>query len=385
MTSVPPPVSLILELTHRCPLSCPYCSNPVALAQKSQEQPFDYWQTLIRQAADLGVLHVHFTGGEPLLYANACKLVRYAHSLGLYTNLITSGITTQEQTLQLTQAAQVDHVQLSIQDALPEQADSMSGLSKSWERKRSFAQHIGNAHIPLTINAVIHRHNAQRVEEMIALAAEWGAERIEIAHTQYYGWGLLNRSSLIPSRAQMHFTQAVVERERQHFGNRLKIDFVIPDYYARYPKACMGGWGRQAITVSPEGYIMPCHAASTIADVTFETITDRSLADIWYNGAIFSRYRGIDVLPASCKTCDRREIDWGGCRCQAIALTGSSTEMDPACQLSHYHQSMGSIAENEAAHAPVAPLIFRTYKQNPLETPRAIPLLLRTDTEYAPP
>ena len=352
MSDVTPPLSLILELTHRCPLACPYCSNPLQLVLKKHEKPTESWRQVIQQAAQLGILQVHFTGGEPLLREDLLVLIQEANQVGLYSNLITSGVINRPTLPEQLAEAGINHVQLSVQDTDANEADTICRFNDSLQRKRLFAQAIRTQRIPLTINAVIHRHNAHRVAEFIQLAVDWDAERIEIAHVQYYGWGLYNRAALMPSRAQLEQTIQAVETARRNLNHSLRIDFVIPDYYGRYPKACMGGWGQKAMTITPSGMVLPCHAAQTMTHLTFESVEQRSLADIWYHSDVFNFYRGTDYLPQACQDCPRREIDWGGCRCQALALSQTADAIDPCCIKSADHDRIQSMAAAESAAAP---------------------------------
>lgn len=352
MSEVKPPLSLIIELTHRCPLACPYCSNPLQLAHKQQEKNTDTWRRVIAQAAKLGVLQVHFTGGEPLLRDDIVELIAAAKYAHLYSNLITSGIINRPSLPEQLAVAGIDHVQLSVQDTDPLSADQIGRMPHSLARKQRFAEAIRALKIPLTINAVIHRHNAARIAEFVQLAVDWGAERIEIAHVQYYGWGLRNRAALIPSRAQVEETVLAVETARARFTNTLRIDFVIPDYYARFPKACMGGWGQTAMTITPAGKVLPCHAAETLKHLHFDTVEQRSLADIWFNSHAFQAYRETIHLPPTCQECPRRQVDWGGCRCQALALSQTADAVDPCCFASADHERIQQIAAQESAASP---------------------------------
>ncbi|RBF90737.1 pyrroloquinoline quinone biosynthesis protein PqqE, partial [Xanthomonas oryzae pv. oryzae] len=297
MTTAPPPLSVLLELTHRCPLACAYCSNPIALAALREEMDTAGWRSLLEQAAEMGVLQAHFSGGEPMLRKDLPELVAHARALGLYSNLITSGVAGGEPMLDQLQAAGLEHVQLSVQDVDPAGADRIAGYRNSLPKKRDFAATVRARGLPLTINAVLHRHNAERVPGMIALALEWQAERIEVAHTQYYGWGLRNRAALMPSREQLMATIEAVDTARRELGDRLAIDFVTPDYYARQPKPCMGGWGQRFVNISPRGDVLPCHAAETIEGMRFDNLRERALADIWNNGEAFVRFRGTAWMP----------------------------------------------------------------------------------------
>lgn len=356
-------MGLIAELTHRCPLQCAYCSNPLALDAPSSELTTQEWLHLLDQAAALGVLQVHFSGGEPMARRDLPKLVAHAGSRGLYTNIITSGVLLTDAAMAELVAAGIDHIQLSFQDSRVAEAERIGGYRGGHAKKLEAARRIREAGLPLTANFVLHKQNAERVEEMIALGEELEAERIEIAHTQYYGWALLNRDALLPSLAQLEHVTAAVTAARERLEGRILIDYVVPDYYAARPKACMGGWANRFINVSPSGKALPCHAAETLPGFVFPSVRNESLAGIWNESDTFRRFRGTDWMPDPCRTCDRREIDWGGCRCQALALTGDAAATDPACAKSPDH---GLLAEAAAAaeNAPLDLIPRRLRAQN---------------------
>lgn len=359
MNALAPPLALLCELSHRCPLRCVYCSNPLALESASQEMPTEAWFGLLDQAAEMGVLQVHLSGGEPAVRKDLEQIVGHATQAGLYANLITSGILVDEARLDDLAAAGLDHVQVSFQDCEADGADRISGFRGGLERKLQFARWVTSRGLALTVNAVITRHNAGRVERMIELAIELGASRLEVANVQYYGWGLLNRAALMPSRAQLVAMTEVVEAARQRLKGVLLIDFVVPDYYAKRPKACMGGWGQRFVNVTPSGKVLPCHAAETIPGLEFDRVQDRPLAEIWSDNMAFRRYRGVDGLPVDCRGCPMRELDWGGCRCQALALAGSAEAMDPTCELSPHHRAVQTMAAEEGEGGDAAELIYR--------------------------
>jgi PqqA peptide cyclase len=331
--AIEPPLALLAELSHRCPLRCPYCSNPLALERASAELDTATWERVLREAAALGVLQVHFSGGEPLVRQDLAVLVGVARAAGIYSNLITSGVLLDRARLTALVEAGLDHVQLSFQDAEPAGADRIAGLAGAHKKKIAAATLVREAELPLTVNAVVHRQNLERLPQMIELALRLGAQRLEVAHVQYYGWGLTNRPALLPTLAQLERATALVEAERERLKGVLTIDYVLPDYYARRPKACMGGWGRRFLNISPAGKVLPCHAAESLPDFVFPTVMAASLSDIWYRSEAFNRFRGTAWMPEPCHSCERREIDWGGCRCQAFALTGDATRTDPACAL----------------------------------------------------
>ncbi|MFD1296051.1 pyrroloquinoline quinone biosynthesis protein PqqE [Lysobacter gummosus] len=356
-----PPLAVLLELTHRCPLSCPYCSNPLQLVGMREELSTEQWLRVLEQAAELGILQAHFSGGEPTLRKDLPELLRHARTHGLYCNLITSGVGVSRERLQELQHAGLDHLQLSIQDSHSEGADRIAGYAGSHQRKLALARWCGELELPLTLNAVVHRHNAERVADMIELALELGAGRLEVAHTQYYGWGLKNRAALMPTRAQLDAVTAVVEDARLRLRGRLTIDYVTPDYYARRPKACMGGWAQRFVNITPEGKVLPCHAAETIADLHFESVRERSLGEIWRDSEAFRRYRGTGWMPEPCRGCEHRERDWGGCRCQALALSGRADTLDPVCEKSPDHERVLALAIAEAS-APAPQFVYRRMR-----------------------
>lgn len=346
----PSPFGLLAELTYRCPLRCPYCSNPTDLS--GSELDTGSWCRVFDEARELGVLQLHLSGGEPLARRDLVDIVAHASKLALYTNLVTSGLGLTEQRLAALQAAGLDHVQLSIQDATRESADAIAGI-KSHDRKKQVAALVKESGLPLSINVVLHRHNVERVAEIAAYAVELGAERLELAHTQYYGWGLLNRASLLPSREQVALADAAAERVLA--GNEgVEIVYVRPDYYDGVPKPCMNGWGSRQLVVAPTGDVMPCPAASVIPDLEPASVLDSSLRDIWYQSTTFNRFRGTDWMRDPCRSCPRKEIDFGGCRCQAFQLTGDAAATDPACALSPQHDLVTSLV-GAAAPVPFTP------------------------------
>jgi len=343
-TALPRPLGLLAELTHRCPLGCPYCSNPLALDPRADELDTATWARVLNEAAALGVLQVHLSGGEPASRRDLVEITAAARSAGLYTNLITSGVGVTTQRLAALAEAGLDHVQVSIQDSEEKSADHIAGYDGAYARKRALAAAVVALKLPLTVNAVIHRANIARVENLVALALEMGATRVEIAHVQYYGWALKNRATLMPTRAQVDEAVKAVEELRKRHHGRIVIDAVVPDYHARFPKPCVGGWGRRSLNVTPAGRVLPCHAAESIPGLEFWSVRDHSLEEIWISSPAFTAFRGTAFLPEPCQTCERREIDFGGCRCQAFALTGDARATDPVCQLSPHHALVAELA-----------------------------------------
>jgi pyrroloquinoline quinone biosynthesis protein E len=338
------PLGLLAELTHRCPLGCPYCSNPLALDAREYELDTETWIRVLREAAALGVLQVHLSGGEPGARRDLVDITAGARSAGLYTNLITSAVGITGRTLGALADAGLDHVQISIQDSEPSSADHIAGYDGAFARKRALAAEVVRQKLPLTVNAVMHRANIDRIEDMVDLALSLGASRVEIAHVQYYGWALENRAMLMPTREQVERAAALVEDLRARHYGRIVIDAVVPDYYARYPKPCVGGWGRRSLNVTPAGKVLPCHAAESIAGLEFWNVREHSLADIWANSPAFNAFRGTAWMKEPCASCPRREQDFGGCRCQAFALTGDAAATDPVCRLAPDHARVVELA-----------------------------------------
>jgi len=344
VTDVPVPLGLLAELTHRCPLGCPYCSNPVDLVRASAELDTKTWISVFNEAAELGVAHVHLSGGEPLVRNDLAELTNAAHLAGLYTNLITSAIGLSDQRLTELRAAGLDHVQISIQGVEAARADLVAHFKGATKSKLEAARLVVEEGLALTINAVVHRGNLDELPAIISLAEELGAGRLEVAHVQYHGWAIPNRAHLMPTRELYLEAAAIVDEARKRLEGTLVIDHVMPDYHAERPKACMGGWGRQVIVVTPDGRALPCHAAATIPGMTFDNVRKKKLGEIWRASEAFNRFRGTDWMPAPCKGCERAEIDWGGCRCQALAVTGNAAATDPACALSPDHARMAELA-----------------------------------------
>lgn len=342
------PMAMLAELTHRCPLACPYCSNPVELTRASAELKAAEWADVFRQAADLGVLQVHLSGGEPASRRDLAEIAAAARDAGLYVNLITSGIGLIESRLRELDGA-VDHVQLSLQGIDAEMADWISGYGGSFARKMQVAEWVRAIGFPLTLNAVVHRQNLDRLPEMIDLAERLGCRRIEVATVQFHGWAELNRLPLMPTQAQAVRAREVVDAARLRLQGRMVIDYVPADHLAAFPKSCMGGWGSTGLNVAPDGTVLPCHAAQTIKGLAFENVRAVPLARIWHDGAAFNAFRGTGWMPEPCASCERREIDFGGCRCQAMALAGDARATDPVCSRSSLHARLRAAAEAEAA------------------------------------
>ena len=363
-TAPPPPLAILAELTHRCPLRCPYCSNPTELSRRGTELSTEAWLGILDEVAALGVLQVHFSGGEPAARPDLDVMVEHAEKNDLYTNLITSGVLLDRKRLESLADKGLQHIQLSFQGAESEIADRIGGYPGGHEKKLDVAAMVRDIGLPLTVNAVMCRENLHQLDDMIELAVRFGAQRLEVANVQYYGWGLLNRNVLLPTREQLDQATATVEAARERLKGVLVFDYVVPDYYARRPKACMGGWAQRFLNINPEGKVLPCHAAEIIPGLEFESIGDRPLADIWHDNQAFTRFRGTDWMPEPCVSCDRRELDWGGCRCQAMAITGNADVADPACELAPDHDMMMAIAQAEST-GDIAEYIYRRIGKSP--------------------
>lgn len=331
------PLALIAEVTHRCPLHCVYCSNPMRLEGAHSELSTAEWIAVFHQAGKLGMLHAHFTGGEPLARTDLGELIGAARASGLYTNLITSAIGLQENRLQQLVDAGLDHIQVSFQDSREPAANWIAG-TRAHAHKVEISRAIRKHKIAFTVNLVVHRQNLDHLEEMIAFVEQLNPERVEIAHAQYYGWALANRAALLPTREQLDRAVTIVADAERRLAGRMRIDSVVPDYYAKYPKACMGGWGQKSVLINPSGKVLPCHAAEVLPGMSFENVRDNSLAWIWQESASFQRFRGEAWMPEPCRSCERRVQDFGGCRCQALLLAGDANATDPACSLAPAHE-----------------------------------------------
>jgi pyrroloquinoline quinone biosynthesis protein E len=336
------PLALIAELTHRCPLHCVYCSNPLELQARNAELSTEEWSRVFQEAATLGVLQVDFTGGEPLTRPDILDLVRAARGAGLYVNLITSGLPLDESRLDGLVHAGLDHFQLSFQGAREEIAQEISG-TKAHAQKLRVLELLKRHRVAVTLNFVIHRRNIDQLSEMLTLAESSSASRVEFANAQYYGWAFANRDSLLPTREQLTESIDFLKKAQERLAGRIKLEYVVPDYYAKYPKPCMGGWGRKLVLITPNGDALPCHAARVIPGLTFENVKNRSLGEIWYSSDAFQKFRGEAWMQEPCKSCDRRGLDFGGCRCQAFLLAGEAPATDPVCSLAPQRQKVDAI------------------------------------------
>jgi pyrroloquinoline quinone biosynthesis protein E len=354
------PYTLVAELTYRCPLRCSYCSNPVDWAKRKNELDTDGWKRVFREAEDLGVVGLNLTGGEPILRKDLEELIAEARKLDLYTNLITSGIPLSRERLAKFRTAGLDNVQVSVQDVSAKESDRIAGL-KSFEKKLEVCSWVKELGMPLTLNVVLHRDNLAHVGEIVALAERLKADRLELANTQYLGWALVNRRALLPTREQLEAARKVAAAAKKRLLGKMEVLFVTPDYYTDYPKSCMDGWGRRFIVVSPEGLVLPCHAAHTLPGLKFDNVRERSLAAIWAESTGFNAFRGEAWMPEPCRSCDKRGIDFGGCRCQAYHLTGNAAATDPTCTLAPSH-ALIETARGEALEGEAPALRYRSVR-----------------------
>jgi PqqA peptide cyclase len=360
------PLALVAELTHRCPLHCVYCSNPVELTDRARELPASTWARVLREAAELGVLQVDFTGGEPLARPDLPELIQAARSAGLYASLITSGLPLDERRLDELVRAGLDHLQLSFQGAREESANEFAG-AQAHAQKLRVAEWVKRRRIGLTFNFVIHRRNLDQLDEMLALAESIGPGRVEFAHVQYYGWAFANRQRLLPTREQLGHSLDALKKAEVRLRGRIRVEYVVPDYYAKYPKACMGGWGRKVLLIAPSGDALPCHAANVLPGMTFENVQARSLRWIWDESDAFRKFRGEAWMPEPCRSCDRRAQDFGGCRCQAFLLAGDAAATDPVCSLAPRRGIVDAIIAQVNAAPPATPMPKTEwlYRPNP--------------------
>lgn len=359
-----PPLWLLLELTYRCPLHCVYCSNPTEFAHTGDELGTDDWIRVLREARALGAVQLGLSGGEPLLRDDLEQIVSEAHALGFYINLITSGVGLNESRIGALKAAGLDHIQLSFQDSTRKMNDFLSS-TRTFDLKSQVAALIKRYDYPMVLNVVLHRHNIDHVEQILDMAQQMGAEYVELANTQYYGWAWLNRAQLMPSREQVRRAEEVTNGFRKRVGDRMKVYFVVPDYFERRPKACMNGLGSVFLTVAPDGIALPCHAARMLPGLTLPSVREASVGWIWYDSPGFNHFRGDAWMKEPCRSCPEKGRDFGGCRCQAYLLTGDAANADPVCDLSpHHHLVTEAAAHAERGRAGEKPLIFRDHRKS---------------------
>ncbi len=337
--AIKPPLWLLAELTYRCPLQCPYCSNPLDFAKQEKELTTAQWIKVFEEAREMGAVQIGFSGGEPLVRKDLPELIRAARDLGFYTNLITSGIGLTEKKIDAFAQAGLDHIQISFQASDEELNAALAGNAKAFQQKLAMAKAVKAHGYPMVLNFVLHRHNIDQIDKIIDLSIELDADDVELATCQFYGWAQLNREGLLPTREQIARAENVVHQYREKMagnGNLANLLFVTPDYYEERPKGCMGGWGAIFLSVTPEGMALPCHSARQLP-VEFPSVLENTLQEIWYDSFGFNKYRGFDWMPEPCRSCSEKEKDFGGCRCQAFMLTGNADNADPVCSKSEHH------------------------------------------------
>jgi pyrroloquinoline quinone biosynthesis protein E len=365
MKPIGPPLWLLAELTYRCPLHCAFCYNPIEFAKIESELSTEQWLRVLNEARALGSVQCGFSGGEPVLRDDLEILVAEAHRLGYYTNLLTSGVGLSDDRLARLREGGLDHIQLSFQDSSKEVNDFLSS-TRTFDLKNKVAASIKRHGYPMVLNVVIHRLNIDHIERIIEMAAELGAEYLELANSQYYSWAHLNREHLLPSREQLEKAERVVEAWRARMGDAMRIYHVVPDYYEARPKRCMNGWGNVFLTITPDGTALPCHTARMLPGLAFPNVRDMPVREIWYGSEGFNRYRGDGWMKEPCRSCPEKENDLGGCRCQAFMLAGDAAEADPVCTKSPKRGLVDAFVERAQqaldTRPPAQPLIFRTPK-----------------------
>ena len=364
MTTSSTPLALVAELTHRCPLHCVYCSNPIELTSRSIELSTETWTRVFEEASTLGVLQADFTGGEPLARPDIVQLVRAARAAGLYVSLISSGLPLDESKLAALVAAGLDHFQLSFQAAHEQTAADISGTHTHTQKLRVL-DWLKQHRIGVTLNFVIHRENIEQLEQMLSIVEKHQPGCVEFASVQYYGYALANRDRLLPTRSQLDYCVATLKEAEERLKGTTRVVFVVPDYHARFPKPCVGGWGRKLMLISPDGTVLPCHAASVIPGMKFENVRDKALSEIWQDSSAFRAFRGEAWMQEPCKSCERRAIDYAGCRCQAYLLAGDPAATDPVCSLAPTRHKVDAILHSIEAPTKAAPLSPWIYRPHP--------------------
>ncbi len=361
------PLWLLAEITYKCPLHCVYCSNPVDYTRYGKELSTDDWLRVLRESRELGATQLGFSGGEPLVRNDLEILIAEARKLGYYSNLITSGIGMNEKRIAAFKEGGLDHIQLSFQDSTRELNDFL-GSTRTFDIKMKVAKLIKQYEYPMVLNVVLHQQNIEHIQQILDMAEQFGVEYLELANTQYYGWAMLNRDHLLPSREQLECAEAIVNRFREKIGDKMRIYFVVPDYYETRPKACMNGWGSVFITITADGVVLPCHEARMLPGLTFPNVREANMKWIWYDSPAFNTYRGDEWMKEPCRSCPEKTKDFGGCRCQAYMLTGDARNADPVCDLSPHHEVvMNAVAKAQQARikpATVRPIMFRDDKNS---------------------
>jgi pyrroloquinoline quinone biosynthesis protein E len=367
MSTIGPPLWLLAELTYRCPLHCVFCYNPVDFAQQADELSTDDWMRVLREGRELGAVQCGLSGGEPLLRDDLEQIVAEAHRLGYYTNLLTSGVGLTEARAAALKAAGLDHVQLSFQDSTREMNDFLSH-TKTFELKNRVAKIIKDQGWPMVMNVVIHRMNIDHVDRIIGMAHELGAEYVELANTQYYSWAFLNRDQLLPTREQLKRAEEVTDAWRKRLGDSMRLFFVAPDYHEGTAKKCVNGWGSMFLTVTPDGTALPCHTAKMLPGLSFPNVRAHSMREIWFDSEGFNRYRGTGWMKEPCASCDQKEVDYGGCRCQAYLIANDPAAADPVCVKSPQHHLVEAAVQRAEVGGPARvverPLVFRDPRES---------------------
>lgn len=363
------PLWLLAELTYRCPLQCPYCSNPLDIARVDKELDTDEWIRVLRESRAMGAMQLGLSGGEPLVRRDLTAIIAEARTLGYYSNLITSGVGMDSERVARFKQAGLDHIQISFQ-ASDEELNDYLGGTQSFQHKLDMARAVKSQGYPMVLNIVIHRHNIDQIEDILRMTIDLQADYVELASTQYYGWSKLNVETLLPTRDQLEAAEAVAHRYQERMKDRMKIIYVVPDYYENRPKACMNGWGSIFLTIAPDGTALPCHAAAQLPGLSFPNVRDHTIEAIWSESDAFNRFRGFDWMQEPCRSCPEKTKDFGGCRCQAYMMTGDATAADPVCDKSPHHAELVSEVERierVATEKPAAaerPLIFRNMRNS---------------------
>ena len=363
-----PPLWLLAELTYRCPLQCPYCSNPVEIAKYNDELSAEDWIRVMRQARKMGAAQLGFSGGEPLVRRDLETLIAEARSLGYYTNLITSGVGMDEKRVKTFKEAGLDHIQISFQ-ASDEELNNYLGGTRSFQHKQEMARVVKEYEYPMVLNIVLHRKNIEQIRDILDMTVALNADYVELASTQYYGWSRVNIEQLLPTREQLARAEKTAREYQEKMKDKMKIIYVIPDYFENRPKACMNGWGSIFLTIAPDGSALPCHAAAQLPGLEFPNVRNYSVSQIWNDSDAFNQFRGFDWMKEPCRSCPEKEKDFGGCRCQAYMLTGDAANADPVCDKSPHHQQLHEDVERIDGLAGTAefeakPLVFRNMKNS---------------------
>lgn len=359
------PLWLLAELTYRCPLQCPYCSNPVEIAKYNDELSTQDWIRVLKEARKMGATQLGLSGGEPLVRQDLEEIIAEARQLGYYTNLITSGVGMDEKRVAAFKEAGLDHIQISFQ-ASDEELNNYLGGTASFQHKLDMARVVKQYEYPMVLNIVIHRQNIDQMKDILDMTIALKADYVELASTQYYGWSKINAEQLLPTREQLTRAEAIAHEYQERMKDDMKIIYVVPDYFEERPKACMNGWGSIFLTIAPDGSALPCHAAAQLPGLTFPNVKDMSIPEIWDNSEAFNKFRGFDWMQEPCRSCDEKEKDFGGCRCQAYMMTGDATQADPVCAKSPHHQALVDEVESytTTTAAVEKPLVFRNMKNS---------------------